>query len=169
MAWPVRLLVCLDCKTLEEVPDYQGPPEGDVLLEMVASRHEGPRPVEGSKVTDRLPHDHGQRHIGNMMVIDPKDWADETKRKEILRQAGKEVTGLDQDFYDTRNTFIEDAGKCFNAHQRPKDFCIDWHNESKRLSDPMKNPQAPKVYLCDFCVVSSRVNTKKAESGLWTP
>ena len=28
----IRILFCEDCKTLEELPDFEGPPEHDTLL-----------------------------------------------------------------------------------------------------------------------------------------
>lgn len=149
----MRLLICFDrgCRTMEEIPDFDGPPEHDVLLDLVVEKHQ-----------------HTPETTGNLLHIEDKDWNDQQKREAILDEIRKNTTGFESEFYATKNTFVEDAGKCYNRHNRPKDFCIDWHDESKRLSNPMKQSQT-KVYLCDFCVVSSRVNEKKFDKGLWTP
>lgn len=165
----MRLLICLNCVTVEELPDFKGDnPEEDVLLEELAGRHAGPKPIDGSKVTKRLDFGPDERHFGNMLHIEDEVWGNPKYRDEILAQIKSGTTGFESDFYATKNTFVEDAGKCYNAHQRPKDFCIDWHNKTKRLGNPLKGSKA-KVFLCDFCVVASRVNTAKAESGIWTP
>lgn len=147
----MRLLVCLDCKSIEELPDFEGKPEDDVLLEhLLNNNHAGATP---------------EPHLGNLIGVEDRHWKDKTKRDEILRQIKEGTRGiaeLDADFYDTKNTFQEDAMRCFKAHQRPQDGCPDYKDESKRLGNPMKDsPQ--KVYICDFCVVKSTVQQKVFE------
>jgi hypothetical protein len=71
-------------------------------------------------------------------------------------------TGFDPQYYEDKNTYVEDAAKCFTAHRRQIP-CIDWHSDKKRIGNPTKLgwEAGPKVYLCDFCVVRSSVDTEK--------
>jgi len=35
----IRLLVCRDCKSIEELPDYEGRPSDDLLLNISVEKH----------------------------------------------------------------------------------------------------------------------------------
>ena len=92
-------------------------------------------------------------------------------------------TGFPPEFYAARDTFSMDAAACFNAHRRPQAECIDWHADSKRLTDEkwqqreedsrkkLKSlglessfkPPREHVYLCAWCPVSSYVMQKQRE------
>lgn len=140
----MRLLLCRDCRSIEELPDFEGQPENDVLLDNLVQRH-------------RFPN--GEEHVGGLAHVEDADWEDEHRRKAILNEINNtsKQTGFQGDYYDSKNTYQEDAMKCFRKHKRPEGFCIDWKSEKKRIGDPMKNPMAPKVFLCDFCPVASTV------------
>ena len=162
----IRLLHCEDCKTIDELPDFDGPPEFDDVLEALLRRHETPS---------------GLRHVGKLFDVDVLVWQNEEARRGIIKQIkGGGSAGLaefDATFYDTRNTFFDDAMKCYAQHLRPKGACPDWMSDSKillpdtkaerkaeGLAAPSKTP-GHKVRLCDFCVVQ-RFMAKKAQDAM---
>ncbi len=152
----IRLLHCHDCRTLEEIPWFDGPPQYDVLLETVLSRHET----------------NGHRHIGKLFDVEKRAWDLPDLRKTIIEQIKGGSSGLaefDASYYDTRDTFREDALKCYSLHLRPKEGCPDYRADSKRLLPATKADRkevgltmegAPKQYLCSFCPVQSHVEKK---------
>lgn len=149
----IRLLFCRDCKSVEELPWYSGPPEGDVLLDHLVSKH-------------RFPN--GEEHIGTLGDIDSAIWADEARRQDVIKQVLAAAGwpggggGLGNEFYATKDTFRDDALACYNAHRRPKDGCIDWKDDRKRVGNPTSAgwKMGAKVYLCDFCPVATYVRTE---------
>lgn len=165
----IRLLHCKVCDSIEELPLFDGAPENDHLLQILVDRHVFPS---------------GEPHVGRLFRLPQMSWESTEARKQIIEQIkGGGSAGLDEfdpEFYATRNTFQEDALKCYNAHLRPTDGCPDYESPSKRLLpntkedrkevglvDPSKAP-GPKTYLCQFCPVSSVVMTKKnALRGLY--
>jgi hypothetical protein len=82
----------------------------------------------------------------------------EGHRDDILKGLQERWTGFHPEFYATKDTYKEDAMRCYNLHRRPKGTdCIDWRDDGRRLT-----PAAWKgreVYLCDFCPVASQVTT----------
>jgi len=161
----LRVLYCWNCKSLEELPDYEGNPDDDILLQILISKHEST----------------GVPHTGTLFKISLSIWEQEDKRRQIIEQIRDQVGGgldnLDKGYYETRATFHEDAMKCYTSHLRPKDSCPDWAHESKRLlpktNDLRKEAglvsvaqsNSTKVYLCDFCPVKSMVLTKQRKAA----
>lgn len=161
----IRLVYCLVCNTIEELPPHDGPPETDVLLELTLEKHEFPS---------------GERHMGKMFLLPVKTWSNREHQKAIIKQlkgggsAGLDELDPDKSFYDTKMQFAEDAMQCYNYHLRPTDpGCSDYQSEQKRLlpkthkermelglPDPASSG-APKVYLCNFCPYHAVVTTKK--------
>jgi hypothetical protein len=96
----IRLLYCLVCNTMEELPSYDGDPKYDYLLEMTIEKHVFPS---------------GDPHRGKLFLLPVKTWANVEQRKAIIDQLkGKGATGLDAmtpeaDFYSTKMQFSEDA------------------------------------------------------------
>ena len=160
----VRLMVCRTCKTIDELPPHDGPPETDVLLQMTVDRH-------------------GSEHVGLLINVGALYWASPTMRKAIIEQIQQGSSGLDAfgvQYYETRMQFAEDAMSCWAQHLRPKGQCTDFRAESKRLLPQtaqerkdagLESPtqsSATRIYLCDFCPV--RVyNEKKSreQKGLY--
>lgn len=160
----IRLLYCLVCNTMEELPPHDGPPETDYLLEISVEKHRFPS---------------GEPHQGKLFVLPVKTWSQESHRKEIINQLkGGGSMGLDAmtpeaDYYSTKMTFAEDAMECWKRHLRPDDHCDEYESPQKRLlpktalerkdaglPDPMNAP-GPKIYLCHFCPMHSVIMTKK--------
>lgn len=157
----IRLLWCLVCDTIEELPLFDGKPEDDVLLEILVQRHVFPS---------------GEPHKGHLLRVPQLQWENTETRKRIIEQmkggGSKGIDEFDEKFYDTKNTFKDDAMACFNKHLRPSDGCDDFRSESKMLipdtkaerkdaglPDPKRAP-GPKRYLCDFCPVNSVIEQK---------
>jgi hypothetical protein len=147
----IRLLVCHTCKSIEELPPYEGPNEHDVLLNVSVEKH-------------------GDSHMGRLFNVSALHWHSETLRPMIIEQIRKGSPGLDvfgTQFYNTRMTFHEDAMACYKQHNRPKEGCPEFRVEKKRLVpgtnkerkeiglSPVEKGTGPKVFVCDFCPVRS--------------
>ena len=158
-----RLLHCWVCDTLEELPPFEGPAAQDYLLEVACEKHV---------------FDSGEPHRGNLFVDIPVDaWRDPETRRDAIRQirqgGSKGLAEIDDKFYETRSTFMEDAMKCYKAHNSPKDGCVDWHVSDKMLIpntikerrkeglDSYESTPGVKTYLCDFCPVAIKVAERK--------
>jgi predicted metal-binding protein len=160
----IRLMVCRTCKSIDELPPYQGPPEGDVLLQMTIERH-------------------GENHVGLLINVGAIHWNSKTMRAAIIEQIQQGSSGLDvfgTAFYETKMQFAEDAMSCWGQYNRPKGQCPDFRSEKKRLLPKtdverkdaglasVQQSNATRIYLCDFCPV--RVyNERKSrdEKGLY--
>lgn len=153
----MRVLYCKTCGTLEEVPDWQDGPQSDPYLSPLVDKH-------------------GETHQGQLFRLPIGLWLMDDSKRQIIEQikGGTGQLGLgvvDESFYDTRNTFQEDAAVCYQKHLRPQGQCPDFRSESKRLIPATAQDRkdaglapltsGPKVYLCDFCVVRM-YNEKKA-------
>lgn len=157
-----RLLYCLVCQTLEELPPYDGEPELDFLLAVACENHVFPS---------------GEPHKGKLFVLPLRSWADTKSKQEIIRQikggGSKGLAEVDETFYDSRSTFMEDAMSCYRKHNQPKNGCEEWHDsgkmlipktEKERRAEGMgkyKDAPGPKTYLCDFCPVAIGVAQRK--------
>lgn len=167
----IRLLRCLVCKTWEELPDYEGPTDRDYLLEITLEKHK---------------FDSGDPHVGKLFKVPVKAWTSAEQRKAILDQLGAGASaGLDaidpeKSFYDTKSTFMEDAMKCYKAHNQPKIGCPDYGHDKKRLLPNTakergelglpkpEHLEGPKIYLCNFCPMHSVVTSnKRLAAGLY--
>lgn len=143
----MRLLQCFDCHTVDELPDYTGHPDRDVLLQYVIDQK---HPKLGG-VED---------HRGALHIVETAQYT--ANKEAILKEMWSKTTGFKPEYYEARSTFQEDAGVCWSRdHNRPT-FCEDFKSEKKRIKNPTSegwksdNPKM-KVYLCDFCVVASNV------------
>jgi hypothetical protein len=167
----IRLLYCLVCGSIEELPMHHGPAETDVLLQISVEKHVFPS---------------GEPHKGKLFILPVKTWADNKQKKAIIDQLkGGGSSGLadvDPTYYDTKMTFHEDAMKCWQAHNRPGDQsvgCSDYQSESKRLLPstekerrdlglPSASESGLKVYTCQFCPYHQRViETKRFQAGMY--
>jgi hypothetical protein len=158
----IRLLVCRDCKTIEPLPDYTGDPEHDHLLNYLVKPH----------------RTNGEEHIGMLARVETTDWNDPRIQREISKKLVTEFggeTGLGSDFYNTRDTFREDAMSCFRQHHRNPD-CNDYKSDAKRLTPNTAQERKEAGlgpyhsehdrWLCDYCPVHSMVMTKKYDDAM---
>lgn len=162
----IRLLYCYNCKTIEELPDFEGRPEDDTLLELLVEKHQSA----------------GVPHTGFLSKIGVKIWSVESYRKEIIKNLRNRVGGgladIDPDYYTTKATFYEDAMKCYNLHLRPAEGCYDWRAKNKRLIpksteelrkevglESAAKSASTNVYLCDFCPVKTHMVTQQRKAA----
>jgi hypothetical protein len=159
----IRLLYCYQCKTIEELPDFEGRPEDGHLLEILVERHQSA----------------GVPHTGFLSKIGLKTYTNH--REEIVKNLRNKVGGgladLDPDYYTTKATFYDDAMKCYNAHLRPEGACSDWKASNKKLvPNTVKERKelglslktAAHTFLCDFCPVKTYMVTKaRKEAGMY--
>lgn len=169
----VRLLICAACKTIEELPWYEGPQEHDDTGNYRLSFHQLPS---------------GTLHPYTVADISKADW--DRYRVDIVRKITEEIAGigeagLGQEFYDVRSNFQEDAIACWKEHGRPgsqnKTSCEDYKSDRKRLLPdtaaerraastrllPLSPKNRPNTFLCQFCpyhrVVENRVRASRGE------
>lgn len=158
----IRLLRCDVCKSIEEIPDFDGPPDYDVLLQVALSRHR---------------HPNGDPHVGRLIDVPERAWnmppLRDALKQQILEGVSSGIAEFDKNFYDVQNTFREDAMLCYSQHNRPKEGCPDFNSHSKRLMpdtsaerkevglDPHRG--MPVIHLCSFCPCRSYYERKHNE------
>jgi len=164
----IRILVCNVCRSIQEIPDYDGPPKMDVLLEYRVAEHR---------------FDSGNPHRGFLARVKASDWAKKTYRDAINDKFAVEQgfttpgdgVGLGQTFYDLKGNFQTDAMVCWKQHNRTTD-CGDYRAKSKELlADTKADRKAeglstaprdrPKHWLCDYCPVHSVVTQKRRKAA----
>ena len=162
----IRLLYCYNCKTIEEIPDFEGHPDDDVTLQILVERHESA----------------GIPHTGFLSKIGVKLYSRPEVKKQVIENLRNRVGGgladLDPDYYTTKATFSDDAMKCYSEHLRPKESCYDWRAKNKRLV-PKNTAELRKeaglmsaaksagtnVFLCDFCPVKTYYATQQRKAA----
>lgn len=179
-----RLLVCRECRTIEQLPLYTGPPAleaQDPLLDNVVRRHVQKHGDIKPDTAALLVASEDPCHCGEKTtVVDPMGriranrtvrgphtfW--EGHRDDVLKGLQERWTGFHPEWYATKDTYQEDAMRCYNLHRRPQGAdCIDWHTDYRRLT-PSNYHGDQHIYLCDFCPVSTAVTTAKARlAGLY--
>jgi len=160
----IRLLYCYQCKSIEELPDFEGRPEDDTLLELLIEKHESA----------------GVKHMGFLSKIGVKLWTQEKFRKQIIENLRTKVGGgladIDPEYYFTKATFADDAMKCYSLHLRPTAGCPDYASDKKKLVPKTQSERkelglsaaTSSIYLCDFCPVKSHVVTQqRKQSGMY--
>jgi hypothetical protein len=161
----IRLLYCYNCTTIEELPDFEGRPEDDHLLELLVEKHQSA----------------GIPHNGFLSKIGVKIWSQEKYRKEIIKNLRTRVGGgladIDPEYYATKATFYEDAMKCYSEHLRPQGSCSDWRASNKKLIPKtaaerkevgLSEKTTSHIFLCDFCPVKTYMVTKaRKEAGMY--
>jgi hypothetical protein len=168
-----RLLVCRECQTIEVLPLYDGPAElepQDPLLSGVVRRHveihgDGKPDNAALLVASEDPCNCGEKTkvdlrgvVRGSSMVRGRHTFWEGHQDEILSGLKERWTGFHPEWYATKDTYAEDAGRCYNVHRRPKGTdCIDWRSDRKRLTP--ENWAGRHVYLCDFCPVASSVTT----------
>lgn len=160
----VRVLVCGECKTYEELADFDGPPEYDEDLALAVSKHQ-----HGTGRT-KVPH-----APATLFKALESEWRKPEVKAETIKQVQNALdpngtTGLDSAAYEMVDNFRADALECFNRHNR-NPACGDYKIPEKRLVPDTRrerlelglnprydarNPGLTK-YLCDYCPVKSMV------------
>lgn len=171
----MRLLLCRECKTLEEIPDYEGPVELDHLLNELVRRH---NEKDAQYPEDKKPHD---GPVATLMKVENRDW--ELHRGAILERMRSKDQGFGEPWIqEAHNTYKEDAHRCWIAHRKPgRDDtldCPDYRSDNRRIGRP--TPEGRKVvkelyklkvkdpHICDWCPYETTVQTRKNwDAGLY--
>jgi hypothetical protein len=173
----------------EAIPDLVGTdPEQDPLLLRITNTHFGPlnreqlarRPYGAPRVPElREGQPHSDKASFGIYQVPDEHWnnPDPSKREQaratVMRQLWEGSTGYPDAFYEAKDTFREDAERCYKLHGFPGDSehnyaCIDYHDDSKRLTDRAWRQRGADsgvmrndVFLCDFCRFESVVMMRK--------
>lgn len=161
----LRLLICHDCRSVDVLPWYEGPPEFDDTLKYRLTGHQGPLDDDG------LPRYY---HHGTMSTVSEKSWDDTNTQRIILGEISKAhnggEVGLGSAIYNARSNFKEDAITCWKQHNRTTD-CQDYKSDSKllvpdtrgerkELGLEVSSRRRPGTSLCVFCPYHSVVMQK---------
>lgn len=158
----LRLLHCMVCSSIEELPPFKGRPEEDHLLQIACEKHVFPS---------------GEEHKGLLFIVPLKVWMNAEARKDVIRQlkggGSKGLAEIDDSFYDTKSQFGEDALNCWKSHNKPQDTCGDYQADGKQLiPNTLKERKelgmstdmgGPKNYLCHFCPIHAKVVQRKRQ------
>jgi hypothetical protein len=164
-----RLLVCRECRTIEQLPLYDGPPQleaQDPLLDNLVRRHVQTHGDISPDSAALLVASEDACNCVKCRGRGPTFW--DAHRDEVLGGLRERWTGFHPEWYATKDTYAEDAMRCYNLHRRPKGTdCIDYRDDNRKLTS--KNWPADKaVYLCNFCPVESQVTTAiRAAAGMY--
>ncbi len=160
-----RLVICRKCQTVDLLPIFNGDATeeaADPLLDGIVGRHLN---LHGLTLVNQQKLGEGHEEMKLAMVPDDVWYGQDggAVQKQILAQMREQWTGFEPEIYAIKNTYQEDALACFNRHRRPAGTCIDWHEDSKRLTSETRHQS--HVFLCDFCPVASTVmiNQRKAK------
>jgi len=164
----IRLLFCSTCGSIDELPMFDGPPDQDTLAEYL--------------LNDKHTFPSGQRHVSpfnGFAVVAKKEWDNPTYRKAIIDKANETIKaggseGLGREFYDSRNTFAEDAMTCWKKHNRTKN-CGDYRSKKMLIYPDTKalrkeaglapRPTYAKNYICDHCPYHQVVVQRKRDAA----
>jgi hypothetical protein len=160
----MRVLKCSRCRTIEEVPDYEGPEGGensaeyDLPLKFFTDPHVNGRCTREDFSTVRFP---------------TRFWVIPKVKESVIHQLKEGAEGLDvfgTNAYAMKNNFQSDAMTCWIKDHKQTEDCDDYKSEKKlikpdtakeRLEAGMaKEGRGPKVYLCDYCPYKSVVQKK---------
>ena len=156
----IRLFVCVKpCKGVWAIPwsPMNAPREYDDTLNYRFSEH--------------------PNHVTMWGDIPEAQWNNKALRPQILAKLKDEAGGelLDSEFFDTKDTFSEDAFRCWKAHNRTTN-CGDYRSDKKRLVPPTQGlrkeiggglaKKSPvSTYLCNFCPYQSIVMQRVRSDG----
>lgn len=157
------LLICFVCKSVDEIPNYT--PEdadNDPRIGYIMTSHIRKHPSTENRLSTEW---------ASLGFVPTRHFKDPQYRKQILKQIldGNGQTGFDQSFYDVQNTMKEDAGKCYQAHNRPAYYsntqpkCNDYMTPGKEIKpDTNRERKAAglpsydetkikREYVCSYC------------------
>lgn len=175
MSETIRLLQCVDCKTIEVLPGYRGPAQHDEALSYLVQRHRFP---DGSEHRGNLIPAEVSTNDGGLRPATMDDWKNPKFQELVKENISKSArpgqgTGLGMQFYDTRDTFRDDAMACWKSKLKPAPYCPEYKSDRKKLvPDTAKLRKAEGLgkttvsrSLCEFCPVHSMVQAKQRQNA----
>jgi hypothetical protein len=155
---------CHTCRTVEEVPDYQGPHQYDHYLEHRRAPHQ---------------FESGSPHRGVLARVENKpEYIDAAIKEMENAVAPGSGSGLGAPLYELRETYKEGAFECWKRHNRTLD-CGDYRSDKMRLfADTRVERKAEgmstnkddraNIWLCDHCPVHSHVvQLQRKQAGMY--
>jgi len=160
----VRLLFCHVCRTVEEVPDYDGPAEYDYYLQHKVAPHQ---------------FESGSPHRGVLGRVEDEPEKIEAAIREMENMVSPgSGSGLGQLLYDLKDNYKIEAMQCWKRHGRTEN-CDDYRTDKMRLFLDTKaerraegmsvnRDERPNIWLCDHCPVHSLVQQRqRKDAGLY--
>jgi hypothetical protein len=159
----VRLLVCHDCRSIDQVPDYSGPAEHDYYLKYRCDQH----------------NTNGHPHRGILIKVEDRDAVIDATIDEVEEAVRQHMPGtgegLGQVMYDLRDNYMAEAMSCWKQHNRTTN-CDEYRSDRKRLWIDTKAERKeeglstnkrdrPNIWLCDHCPVHSEVTKRKRKAA----
>lgn len=159
----MRLLKCMKCRSIEEVPDYDGPEGGentaeyDLTMKFFTDQHVSKNCKRDDFVIYKFP---------------TRFWVIPKVKESIEQQLKEGAQGLDvfgTNYYTTKENFSADAMQCWIKEHNQTQDCADYKSDKKllkagtdkeRMALGLELNKGPKVYLCDYCPVKSLVQRK---------
>lgn len=167
----IRLLVCGQCKTIEELDDFDGPADRDEELAIRVSRHK----------SAGIPH-----APASLMRVAASVWNSPVARDQIREEIAKRLspnshTGFGAETYALMDNLKADAMACWQDHLRTPN-CSDYKSDAKRLApgtskerkelglSPVYDAADKRLtrYLCEHCPVHSLVvQAARKKAGMY--
>jgi hypothetical protein len=160
----MRLLKCIKCRSIEEVPEYEGPEGGkntaefDLTQKFFTDQHVSKGCTREDFITIDLPK---------------RFWIIPKVKESIIAQLNDGAQGLDvfgTNFYNVKANFTADAMNCWMKEHAQTNDCADYKSDKKLIKPDTakerleagleKESRGPKVYICDYCPVKSIVQKK---------
>lgn len=160
----MRILICKDCKSIQPLPDYDGPADYDETLMARVAEHQHPGDPGRSR-----------GHAMELGRVSEASWNDPARRQSMLAEIGKNIglgqgDGLGIELYDIKGNFMDDAMRCWRFKHGRTANCDDYRHDKMRLLpdsraerkelglDPARRPVQ---YLCQYCPMESIVQQRK--------
>jgi hypothetical protein len=152
--------MCATCRSIDELPWFDGPTEFDDTLHARMLEHRFP---DGNA--------HIMPSMGGLATVNEVSWNNPKRRAEIISQLTKAQAetdpGLGSVLYAARDNFKENAMKCWREHNRTKN-CQDYKSDRKKLIPDTRGDRKelglntrssarPGTSLCVFCPYHSVV------------
>lgn len=169
----MRLMYCDVCKTLDEIPNYDGAMEVDPLVEEVVMKH---------NKRDAKRHGWGEGKL-KMRLVEVDDLQYAQNKDAVLKKLKEQGNAVGENWQwlgEAHNTFSDDAMACWNQHRQPKEGspCIDYMSDAKRIGRPTEEgKEAVRAnyklgqtdpHLCQWCPYHSTVITNiRARKGMY--
>lgn len=165
------LLICKTCKSVEEVPFDKSSPYVQGGKTQYDQRN--------NRFLNEAVYPHDQKGcVGMLADVDSFLWMSKKGRESTMEKLKSQlldggVSGgladIQEDIYNIKATYSDDAANCYTLHNRPEGQCVDYKIENRKLKPKTDGDRKAAgldaykstVYLCDYCPVKM-FNQKKA-------
>ena len=166
----IRILICKTCKSIQPLPNYEGPADYDETLIARVAEHQypGPAPTHGHEL-----------ELGR---VSEASWEDPEKRQQMLAEISKNIglgqgEGLGLELYDLQGNYKDDAMRCWRFKHGRTSNCEDYmadrmtilaDSRAERKDLGLDPKTRAHIKLCQFCPVHSVVQQRqRAAKGMY--